>query len=53
MGGTNKRKMEKCSECGATLNRIESVLAGSDDALEKYYNKYIRRKNDSSEQSKG
>ena len=53
MGGTNKRKMEKCSECGAILDRLESILAGRDEALEKYYNKHIRRKNDSSEQSKG
>ena len=40
-------KIKKCKTCGTILNskdRFKRVLSESEEALERYYNKHIRRK---------
>ena len=40
-------EIKKCKTCGTMLNpesRLDRILKGRNEALEKYYNKYIRRK---------
>jgi hypothetical protein len=40
-------KIKKCKTCGTILSskdRLKRVLSESDEALERYYNKFIRKK---------
>ena len=40
-------KIEKCERCGTILkskDRVKMILFDSGEALERYYNKYIRKK---------
>lgn len=40
-------KIKKCKTCGTILSsecRVEKILRGRNEALERYYDKYIRRK---------
>ena len=51
-----KHKIVKCKTCGTILDsedRFKNIVSESEEALKKYYNKHIRRKNDTSKQSKG
>ena len=40
-------KIKKCKTCGTILSsedRIKNIIEESEEALERYYNKYIRKK---------
>ena len=40
-------KIKKCKTCGTILSsedRIKNIIEESEEALERYYNKHIRRK---------
>ena len=42
-------KIKKCKTCGTILSskdRIKNITRESEEALESYYNKYIRKKNE-------
>ena len=42
-----KPKVKKCKTCGTILSsesRLDRILKGRNEALERYYNKYIRKK---------
>ena len=39
-----KNKRIKCKTCGTILSSKDRLKSDSDKALEKYYNKYIRKK---------
>ena len=49
-------KIKKCKTCGCILppkSKVGSIISESEEALKRYYNKHIRRRNGSSKQSKG
>ena len=40
-------KIKKCKTCGTILSsesRLDRILKGRNEALKRYYNKYIRKK---------
>ena len=42
-----KPKIKKCKTCGTILSskdRVKNIISESDEALERYYNKSIRKK---------
>ena len=42
-----KTKVKKCKTCGTILSsedRLKNIIRESEEALERYYNKYIRKK---------
>ncbi len=47
MARRNKTTINRCTQCGSILNksvRVNKIISDAEESLDRFYNKFIRRK---------